>query len=141
MCGFETCIIQRLYSLRQSLTLDTIFVNVRLWCNEYKVRIHSQTIVIHFGFTFHLPQIYQFSIQKCGRHTSCEACVTTPNPLCGWCSAEGRCGTIMDCPTSGQPNHYVAHGNNATCPVITMVTPSTIDVQNISNVKLYLSKL
>ena len=65
--------------------------------------------------------------------------MTTPNPLCGWCSAEGRCGTIMDCPTSGQPNHYVAHGNNATCPVITMVTPSTIDVHNILNVSLYQS--
>jgi hypothetical protein len=81
-------------------------------------------------------KIHRFPIQNCSQHLVCDMCVSSANPLCGWCSVEGRCGLRGECPNAEQPRHFISHGSLGQCPSITMVTPSTVEIVDVSNITL-----
>ncbi|XGW30401.1 hypothetical protein V3C99_009406, partial [Haemonchus contortus] len=48
-----------------------------------------------------LPKgIVSLPISSCHTISSCQECVTSPDPMCQWCPAAGKCMTSMHCPSS-----------------------------------------
>ena len=74
-----------------------------------------------------LHQIYHLSVDNCGTHSSCVSCVQSANPLCGWCSTEGRCMPTDSCSTAGT---FTSHNNASSCPAITNVSPEQAYIVN-----------
>ena len=74
------------------------------------------------------PQkIYRLSLDNCGTHSSCVSCVQSANPLCGWCSTEGRCMPTDSCSTAGT---FTGHNNASSCPAFTNVSPEQAYIVN-----------
>ena len=74
-----------------------------------------------------IHQIYRLSVNNCGTHSSCVSCVQSANPLCGWCSTEGRCMPTDSCSTAGT---FTGHNNASSCPAITNVSPEQAYIVN-----------
>ena len=74
-----------------------------------------------------IHQIYRLSVDNCGIHSSCVSCVQSANPLCGWCSTEGRCMPTDSCSTAGT---FTGHNNASSCPAITNVSPEQAYIAN-----------
>ena len=55
------------------------------------------------------------------------SCVQSANPLCGWCSTEGRCMATDSCSTAGT---FTGHNNASSCPAITNVSPEQAYIVN-----------
>ena len=79
----------------------------------------------HSSLSIH--QIYRLSLDNCGTHSSCVSCVQSANPLCGWCSTEGRCMATDSCSTAGT---FTGHNNASSCPAITNVSPEQAYIVN-----------
>ena len=73
------------------------------------------------------PQIYRLSVDNCDIHSSCLSCVQSANPLCGWCSTEGRCMPTNGC---SMANTFTSHNNASSCPAITNVSPRQAYIVN-----------
>ena len=73
------------------------------------------------------PQIYRLSVDNCGIHSSCLSCVQSANPLCGWCSTEGRCMPTNGC---SMANTFTSHNHASSCPAITNVSPRQAYIVN-----------
>ena len=87
--------------------------------------VFSQTPLSLLSLSIH--QIYRLSLDNCGTHSSCVSCVQSANPLCGWCSTEGRCMPTDSCSTAGT---FTGHNNASSCPAITNVSPEQAYIVN-----------
>ncbi|XP_076356920.1 plexin-B-like [Tachypleus tridentatus] len=64
-------------------------------------------------------------IDRCQQYTTCEGCLESRNPYCGWCSLERRCTVKMEC-----QNATLTYGYKST-RWLSMETQKCIDVQSV----------
>lgn len=97
-----------------------------------------------FLFASTEEKVYKIPVSECDELLSCKTCLSSPDPLCGWCSLENRCSPKSSCLSDGFQGVWLkSQGSNpdlSSCPFIGSVTPYVInwdsDIENITfNVK------
>ena len=89
--------------------------------------LHSLPTLTPSHPSLYSHQIYRFSLDNCGVHSSCSVCVQSTNPLCGWCSTDGQCMPQNGCNLA---NTFTGHNNAASCPAIVSVSPMEAYIVN-----------
>ncbi|VDL82834.1 unnamed protein product [Nippostrongylus brasiliensis] len=75
-----------------------------------------------------LPKgIVSLPLSSCHTITSCSACVSSPDPMCQWCTAVGKCTTANLCPSA----------TASVCPLQNgPPSPTSLSVDDIRNITL-----
>lgn len=52
-------------------------------------------------------QITRLPVQECINAKTCDSCIASKDPYCGWCASEGVCSRKSDCPKAGEKDHWL----------------------------------
>ncbi|XP_075772675.1 plexin-A3 isoform X4 [Pelodiscus sinensis] len=53
-------------------------------------------------------QVVRLPVETCGQYPTCEACLGSRDPHCGWCVLHNRCCRQSECPRALEPNRFTA---------------------------------
>ena len=53
-------------------------------------------------------------IEDCSSATSCSACFSLSDPLCGWCMTENKCSRRILCQDNNETRQYLTQYKNCT---------------------------
>ncbi|XP_067861120.1 plexin-B2-like [Heptranchias perlo] len=65
--------------------------------------------------------VARLPVQECISYKSCDSCIASRDPYCGWCVAEGICSRKSDCPKADEKNHWLWSLNKRCLTVISAV--------------------
>ena len=68
-------------------------------------------------------QVIRFPLETCSSSANCSSCVTNGDPLCGWCSVEGKCSRRSQCRNSNETMRYLTQGNQSNCMNMVVFDP------------------
>ncbi|VDL84067.1 unnamed protein product [Nippostrongylus brasiliensis] len=88
----------------------------------------QQLIIRHATVFAVLPKgIVSLPLSSCHTVTSCSACISSPDPMCQWCTAVGKCTTANLCPSA----------TASVCPLQNgPPSPTSLSVDDIRNITL-----
>uniref|UniRef100_UPI00398E8898 plexin-B2-like n=1 Tax=Pristiophorus japonicus TaxID=55135 RepID=UPI00398E8898 len=66
-------------------------------------------------------KITRLPVEECISYKSCDSCIASRDPYCGWCAAEGICSRKSDCPKAGERDHWLWSLNKRCVTVISAV--------------------
>ncbi|XP_069764363.1 plexin-B2-like isoform X2 [Narcine bancroftii] len=66
-------------------------------------------------------QITRLPVQECINYKTCDLCIASGDPYCGWCAAEGVCTRKSDCPKAGRKDHWLWSINKRCMTIISAV--------------------
>ncbi|XP_078275786.1 plexin-B2-like [Rhinoraja longicauda] len=52
-------------------------------------------------------KITRLPVQECTNSKTCDSCIASKDPYCGWCAAESVCSRKSDCPKAGEKDHWL----------------------------------
>ena len=102
----------------------------------YKKLIHNlRTVIVIILFLFP-SQLLKHDVDQCHLLTDCHSCVTSNDPLCGWCALSGTCVRSNGCGSVRDSNNalqrvYVPNAQEYLCPRIESSTPSIIHIEQL----------
>ena len=70
-----------------------------------------------------LCQVVRFPLETCSSSANCSSCVTNGDPLCGWCSVEGKCSRRSQCQNNNETMRYLTQGDQSNCMNTVMFNP------------------
>uniref|UniRef100_A0A673MB62 Plexin A3 n=1 Tax=Sinocyclocheilus rhinocerous TaxID=307959 RepID=A0A673MB62_9TELE len=76
-------------------------------------------------------QVSRLSVESCSQHSSCETCLGSGDPHCGWCVLHNKCSRKEACEKWAEPLHFSTELKQ--CVDIT-VTPDNMSVTSVANV-------
>ena len=65
----------------------------------------------------------RFPLETCSSSANCSSCVINGDPLCGWCSVEGKCSRRSQCRKNNETMRYLTQGNQSNCMNNVMFDP------------------
>uniref|UniRef100_A0A673MFB5 Plexin A3 n=1 Tax=Sinocyclocheilus rhinocerous TaxID=307959 RepID=A0A673MFB5_9TELE len=74
-------------------------------------------------------QVSRLSVESCSQHSSCETCLGSGDPHCGWCVLHNKCSRKEACEKWAEPLHFSTELKQ--CVDIT-VTPDNMSVTSLS---------
>ncbi|XP_078341905.1 plexin-B-like isoform X5 [Crassostrea virginica] len=82
-------------------------------------------------------KVAKIPVQNCQQYTSCDACLKSRDPYCGWCTLNHRCSLKSECPnpTPSRWKHGLTSANS--CIAILNVSPPMAHISQ--NITLYLT--
>ncbi|CAH1783846.1 unnamed protein product [Owenia fusiformis] len=57
-------------------------------------------------------RVSKVALETCREHTTCDSCLATKDPHCGWCSLENKCSTKADCAASATDLRWLGYGTD-----------------------------
>ena len=54
-------------------------------------------------------------LENCPSYLTCNECVVSVDPLCGWCNVEAKCSRVIDCQNSNMNGRYIENGQTGNC--------------------------
>ncbi|XP_044279378.1 plexin-B2 isoform X2 [Varanus komodoensis] len=85
-------------------------------------------------------EVFRFPVQECASSSTCEACIQSRDPYCGWCVIEGKCTRKKDCTRSARAHNWLS-SLDGICLNITSAHPQNMSRRAPEEVKLTLSPL
>uniref|UniRef100_A0A8C2KF00 Plexin A3 n=1 Tax=Cyprinus carpio TaxID=7962 RepID=A0A8C2KF00_CYPCA len=76
-------------------------------------------------------QVSRLSVESCSQYSSCETCLGSGDPHCGWCVLHNMCSRKEACEKWAEPLHFSTELKQ--CVDIT-VTPDNMSVTSVANV-------
>ena len=86
----------------------------------YKIHFVSSWLTISLMY---FCQIVRLPLEMCSSSVTCNSCVTNGDPLCGWCSVEGKCSRRTQCQNNNDTRRYLPQGEQSNCCDIVMIDP------------------
>ncbi|XP_059843139.1 plexin-B2-like [Hypanus sabinus] len=69
-------------------------------------------------------EVTRLPVQECIIYQTCDSCIASKDPYCGWCAAEGICSRRSHCPKADEKDHWLWSLNNSCVAVISAVPQS-----------------
>ncbi|XP_068125873.1 plexin-A2 isoform X3 [Hyperolius riggenbachi] len=84
-------------------------------------------------------QVYRVPVESCEQHTTCEECLSSGDPHCGWCVLHNVCSQKDNCEGSEQPFRFASNIEQCvkitvkpnSLPVSEHSLPLTVEVSNV----------
>jgi plexin A len=77
-------------------------------------------------------QLLRHSVDMCHTFTSCSECLTSGDPVCGWCPLSGACTRQSNCPSVAPVNSPIWINQASSCPAISMISPEIVYIPDLS---------
>lgn len=77
-------------------------------------------------------ELLKISISHCERRTTCQECVSTYDPVCGWCNMDSRCTEKENCRGSMITPPWLSAAMQESCAKMSDLQPSLLNYENIS---------
>ena len=74
----------------------------------------------------HTQQVFRHTVDMCNTFTSCSECLTSGDPICGWCPLSGMCTRQSNCANVPPVSTPIWLTDNNTCPSISAIDPSIV---------------
>ena len=71
-------------------------------------------------------QVVSVPLKNCSCYLTCNKCVTSMDPQCGWCSIEAKCSRLIDCQNSNMKGRYIENGHTGNCFHTMAVDPAEL---------------
>ncbi|XP_060073479.1 plexin-A4-like [Ylistrum balloti] len=93
-------------------------------------------------YAFTDTKIYKIEVKDCSQYKTCDTCLGTRDPYCGWCSLEDKCSVVSECKNHDHDLHWLEYSGQ-TCPNISHVFPDKIqkDTSKTTRLNLNISNL
>ncbi|XP_048741494.2 plexin-A4-like isoform X3 [Ostrea edulis] len=76
--------------------------------------------------------VLKVKISHCEHRTTCQECVSTFDPVCGWCNTNNRCEEKKNCPDSLITPSWLSSAKQESCAKMSNLQPSILNYENIS---------
>ncbi|XP_021370944.1 plexin-A1-like isoform X3 [Mizuhopecten yessoensis] len=90
-------------------------------------------------FTMSEKTVAMLRVENCQRHSSCQECLSSQDPYCGWCTLENRC-TVRSLCTNPDIDRW-ANGQVGNCITIMDTSPPSASASVVIKVHLSILKL
>ncbi|XP_061195541.1 plexin-A4-like isoform X3 [Saccostrea echinata] len=77
-------------------------------------------------------KLVKVGISHCEQRTTCQKCVMTFDPVCGWCNMDNRCTEKEDCQSSLIVPPWLSSAKRENCATMSDIQPSILNYENIS---------
>nr|XP_022299547.1 plexin-A2-like isoform X3 [Crassostrea virginica] len=78
-------------------------------------------------------KLLKIGISHCEQRRTCQACVMTSDPVCGWCNMEGRCTEKENCRGSLIKPPWLSAARKENCAQMSDLRPAILNYENISS--------
>ena len=68
----------------------------------------------------------------CHTFTSCSKCLTSGDPICGWCPLSGMCTRQSNCPSVAPVTTPIWINQASSCPAIETISPEIVYIPDLS---------
>ncbi|XP_062990148.1 plexin-B2 isoform X2 [Elgaria multicarinata webbii] len=85
-------------------------------------------------------KVFRMPVQDCASYSTCNLCIQSRDPYCGWCVTEGKCTRKKDCARSVKANNWLS-SLDGICLNITSAHPQNMSRRVPGKVELTLSPL
>ncbi|XP_061496174.1 plexin-B2 isoform X2 [Rhineura floridana] len=83
-------------------------------------------------------EVFRLPVQECASYSTCDLCIQSRDPFCGWCVTEGKCTRKKDCARSVKENNWL-WSPDGICLNITSAHPQNMSRRSPDEVELTLS--
>ncbi|XP_067915390.1 plexin-B2-like [Heterodontus francisci] len=80
-------------------------------------------------------KITRLPVQECSSYKSCDSCIASRDPYCGWCVAEGICSRKSNCSKAGEKAHWL-WSLNKRCVMVMSAVPQNMSRNEEGQVQL-----
>ncbi|XP_077487352.1 plexin-B-like [Amblyomma americanum] len=101
----------------------------------------------NYLFAVSIYKVSKVRIEKCQQYETCESCLASRNPFCGWCSLERRCTVKAQCQNAtgilaerSSSARWLSLGSNK-CIDFLAVRPDQLPYKSMSMVDLVINQL
>jgi hypothetical protein len=106
-----------------------ISINASLNIDEIHFTNDSQWL-----YALTTSSIIKHQINVCGELKSCDLCLSSLDPICGWCTLSSKCTKQSECTTSPQVWQVSTGTSQGRCPSIDTVDPSAVYTDQLVSV-------
>ncbi|XP_013398916.1 plexin-A4 [Lingula anatina] len=85
-------------------------------------------------------KVSKMKVEDCGSYNSCEECLASRDPFCGWCSLENKCRRKSQCSDADGAERWLPF-NNGQRPKINNISPSNTPLARPTQVNISVSLL
>ncbi|CAD5125983.1 DgyrCDS14163 [Dimorphilus gyrociliatus] len=85
--------------------------------------------------------MFKIETQKCSQYDSCQTCLESNDPFCGWCSLENKCSVRSKCLNNDDETRWLSSHGDARCSKIISMLPSKIQKGQSVKIKLEVENL
>ncbi|XP_072097970.1 plexin-B2-like [Mobula birostris] len=82
-------------------------------------------------------QVTRLPVQECIKYKTCDSCIASKDPYCGWCAAEGICSRRSDCAKAGEKDHWL-WSLHKRCVTVVSAVPENMSRNQQNLVQLYI---
>ena len=75
-------------------------------------------------------QLFKHPVDQCQSLTDCNSCLTSNDPICGWCALSRKCIRSAECLEVENQRVFVAE--QSLCPVIDSADPAILHLERIT---------
>lgn len=83
-------------------------------------------------------QVHKIPLESCSNITDCLSCSESADPLCGWCSLEGRCSRKPHCQHSTLHNRWIRESKQCVSEMVLFSESTHLSVDSLMNVSFSL---
>ncbi|XP_023930655.1 plexin-B-like [Lingula anatina] len=85
-------------------------------------------------------KVSKLKVEDCGSYSSCEDCLASKDPFCGWCSLENKCSRKSQCSDPDAAERWLPF-DNPQCTKINTISPSNTPLARPTQVNMSVSLL
>ncbi|XP_078409308.1 plexin-B2-like [Cetorhinus maximus] len=119
--------------------------NDRIAANDYQTVYMTPNSKVNSDLVFeakrdHLyvmtdKKITRLPVQECMNYKSCESCIASGDPYCGWCVTEGICSRKLNCVKADEKDHWL-WSLDKQCPAVISAVPQNMSRNEQGKVQL-----
>ncbi|XP_060698770.1 plexin-B2-like isoform X1 [Hemiscyllium ocellatum] len=80
-------------------------------------------------------KITRLPVEECNNYKSCDSCIASRDPYCGWCVIEGICSRKLHCAKAAQKDYWL-WSLNKQCPTVIHADPQNMSRNVVGKVQL-----
>ncbi|XP_064632633.1 plexin-A2-like isoform X2 [Lineus longissimus] len=85
-------------------------------------------------------KVVKMRVTDCSRHLTCDTCLGSGDPYCGWCSLEKKCSRRGLCGHSDMPLRWLGKGTSQ-CIAVTNMTPKNTSLNQRATIGMNIANL
>ncbi|XP_013421242.1 plexin-B2-like [Lingula anatina] len=85
-------------------------------------------------------EVSKLKVEDCGSYATCDDCLASRDPFCGWCSLENKCSRKSRCSDADGSGRWLPF-DNGQCTKINSISPSNTPLARPTQVNLSVSLL
>ncbi|XP_060604285.1 plexin-A1-like [Ruditapes philippinarum] len=83
-------------------------------------------------------KVFKIPVESCSEFRTCDGCLGSNDPYCGWCFLEERCSTSDACPVNRE---WISASSGDICPHVKDISPAVMSIEEIVTLDIKVSNV